>query len=53
MSVRPTVRLSPVAAAAAALICLQLMIRAVLAFGGYFYWDDLILIGRAGTQPLL
>lgn len=29
------------------------MIRAVLAFGGYFYWDDLILVGRAGTQPLL
>ncbi|KUI02417.1 hypothetical protein AU189_17060 [Mycolicibacterium acapulense] len=32
---------------------MQLAIRAVLAFGGYFYWDDLILIGRAGTQPLL
>ncbi|WP_235632229.1 hypothetical protein [Mycolicibacterium rutilum] len=28
-------------------------VRAVLAFGGYFYWDDLILIGRAGTQSLL
>ena len=28
-------------------------IRAVLAFGGYFYWDDLILVGRAGTQGLL
>ncbi|MDZ4266709.1 MAG: hypothetical protein U1D00_13620 [Mycobacterium sp.] len=25
----------------------------VLAFGGYFYWDDLILVGRAGTQSLL
>lgn len=25
----------------------------MLAFGGYFYWDDLILIGRAGTQGLL
>lgn len=25
----------------------------MLAFGGYFYWDDLILIGRAGTQSLL
>jgi hypothetical protein len=24
----------------------------VLAFGGYFYWDDLILVGRAGTQDL-
>ena len=42
-----------VAAVAAALIVLQLMVRAWLAFGGYFYWDDLILIGRAGTQPLL
>jgi hypothetical protein len=38
---------------AAALIALQLAIRAVLAFGGYFYWDDLILTGRAGTQSLL
>jgi hypothetical protein len=42
-----------VVVAAAALITLQLGIRAVLAFGGYFYWDDLILIGKAGTQGLL
>ena len=42
-----------VARTAAALIVVQLAIRAVLAFGGYFYWDDLILIGRAGTQGLL
>ena len=42
-----------VARTAAALIAVQLVIRAVLAFGGYFYWDDLILIGRAGTQGLL
>ena len=42
-----------VARAAAALIALHLAIRAVLAFGGYFYWDDLILVGRAGTQGLL
>ena len=35
---------------AVALIVVQLVIRAVLAFGGYFYWDDLILVGRAGTQ---
>jgi len=53
MSDRPTAGVSTVAAAAAALIVLQLMVRAWLAFGGYFYWDDLILIGRAGTQPLL
>jgi hypothetical protein len=38
---------------AVALIALQLALRAVLAFGGYFYWDDLILVGRAGTQSLL
>lgn len=36
-----------------ALIALHLAIRAALAFGGYFYWDDLILVGRAGTQGLL
>ena len=42
-----------VARTAAALIAVQLVIRAVLAFGGYFYWDDLILVGRAGTQGLL
>ena len=42
-----------VARTAAALIAVQLVIRGVLAFGGYFYWDDLILIGRAGTQGLL
>ena len=42
-----------VARTAVALIALQLAIRAVLAFGGYFYWDDLILVGRAGTQTLL
>ena len=46
-------RVPPVAAVAVALIALQLVVRAVLAFGGYFYWDDLILVGRAGTQGLL
>ncbi len=46
-------RVSGVAVTAAALIAAQLMIRTVLAFGGYFYWDDLILIGRAGTHHLL
>ena len=38
---------------AAALIAVALVVRGVLAFGGYFYWDDLILVGRAGTQNLL
>ncbi|MGV0047609.1 hypothetical protein ACRU43_00080 [Mycobacterium colombiense] len=42
-----------IATAAAALIAVQLAVRAVLAFGGYFYWDDLILIGKAGTHNLL
>jgi hypothetical protein len=42
-----------VALAAAALIAVQLGVRAALAFGGYFYWDDLILIGKAGTHNLL
>lgn len=31
----------------------QLGVRAALAFRGYFYWDDLILIGKAGTHNLL
>jgi hypothetical protein len=48
-----TTRVSRVAVAAATLVAAQLVIRAVLAFGGYFYWDDLILIGRAGTHNLL
>ncbi|KQY07717.1 hypothetical protein ASD37_15850 [Mycobacterium sp. Root135] len=38
--------------AAVALILAQLVLRAVLAFQGYFYWDDLILISRAGTHAL-
>ncbi|WP_197281266.1 MULTISPECIES: hypothetical protein [unclassified Mycobacterium] len=42
-----------IAAVAIALIAVQLGIRAALAFGGYFYWDDLILIGKAGTHNLL
>ena len=50
---RLTVQVGWVARAAAALIVVQLVVRAVLAWGGYFYWDDLILIGRAGTQDLL
>jgi len=42
-----------VALAAAVLVAVQLLIRGVLAFRGYFYWDDLILVGRAGTHSLL
>lgn len=50
---RSTGQVGWVARTAAALIAVQLVVRAVLAFNGYFYWDDLILIGRAGTQNLL
>src|SRR6516165_5992957 len=46
-------RVPRVVLAAAALIVVQLGIRAVLAFGGYFYWDDLILVGKAGTHGIL
>jgi hypothetical protein len=50
----PPYRRAPgVALAAAALIAVQLVIRAVLAYRGYFYWDDLILVGRAGTHSVL
>jgi hypothetical protein len=35
------------------LIVVQIAARAVLAFQAYFYWDDLILIARAGTHNLL
>jgi hypothetical protein len=42
-----------VALAAVSLVIVQLAIRALLAFDGYFYWDDLILIGRAGSHNLL
>jgi len=51
MAVRLT-RTNWVASTAIALIAVQLVIRAVLAFRGYFYWDDLILVGRAGTQGI-
>jgi hypothetical protein len=49
---QPT-RIPKVALAAATLIAVQLVIRTVLAFRGYFYWDDLILVSRAGTHGLL
>ena len=49
MAVRLT-RTNWVAKTAIALIAVQLVIRTVLAFRGYFYWDDLILVGRAGTN---
>lgn len=45
----PAPRMPRVALVAVLLITVQLVVRVVLAFGGYFYWDDLILVGRAGT----
>ncbi|WP_433201965.1 hypothetical protein ACQP1G_11325 [Nocardia sp. CA-107356] len=42
----------PVVVAAGCLILLQLAVRYWVANSGYFYWDDLILVGRAGTYPL-
>ncbi|GAB2662443.1 hypothetical protein GCM10027068_47910 [Prescottella soli] len=42
-----------VLAAAGALVGLQLVVRAVVAFTGDFYWDDLILISRSGQFPAL
>lgn len=38
---------------ALALITAQLVIRGWLAATGNFYWDDLVLIGRASSHPIL
>ncbi|WP_026918775.1 hypothetical protein [Gordonia shandongensis] len=38
---------------ALALIAAQLVVRGVLVATGDFYWDDLILIGQASSQPIL
>ncbi|WP_245548298.1 hypothetical protein [Nocardia pneumoniae] len=42
----------PVVVAAGCLILAQLAIRWWVADSGYFYWDDLILVGRAARFPL-
>ena len=47
-----TARIPRVGLVAGILIVVALAVRAVLAFRGYFYWDDLILTGRAGTQNI-
>src|ERR1700726_3947041 len=47
-----TARIPRVGLVAGLLIVVALAVRAVLAFRGYFYWDDLILTGRAGTQNI-
>ncbi|MBF6545001.1 hypothetical protein IU424_18310 [Nocardia brasiliensis] len=46
-------RVPPVLLVAGGLIALQLVLRSWVAASGYFYWDDLILVGRAGRYPLL
>ncbi|UGT63063.1 hypothetical protein [Nocardia asteroides] len=46
-------RLPPVLVVALLLVAVQLVVRAAVVGRGYFYWDDLILIGRSGTYPLL
>ncbi|MET9200256.1 hypothetical protein [Gordonia sp. NPDC003585] len=42
-----------VSSIAAALIIAALVVRGALVATGSFYWDDLILIGRASTMPIL
>ncbi|MGW0181006.1 hypothetical protein [Nocardia sp. NPDC003345] len=41
-----------VLAIALAAVAAQLVLRGVVLANGYFYWDDLILAGRAGELPL-
>ena len=38
---------------AAVLVAAQLVIRTWVAARGNFYWDDVVLVSRAGTMPLL
>ncbi len=45
-------RLSLVLLVAVVLIGAQIAVRGWVAGRGYFYWDDLILVGRAGRYPL-
>lgn len=44
---------SRIAIAATVLIVAQAVVRAVLVARGDFYWDDLIIIGRASSHPIL
>ena len=40
-------------AVAATLVVAQLIVRSWIVARGDFYWDDLILIGRASSAPIL
>ncbi|WP_280383849.1 hypothetical protein [Nocardia wallacei] len=50
---RGAARLPAPLVVAVCLVAVQLGVRGWAAGSGYFYWDDLILVGRAGTYPLL
>ena len=50
VTVKPSAR--TVVWIALALIAVQTVIRVWLVARGYFYWDDLILIGRASTESI-
>ena len=50
LTVKPSAR--TVVWIALALIAIQTVIRIWLVARGYFYWDDLILIGRASTESI-
>ena len=50
LTVKPSAR--TVVWIALALIAVQTVIRIWLVARGYFYWDDLILIGRASTESI-
>lgn len=48
-----TITARRVGAIALGLIAAQLVVRAVLVIWGNFYWDDLILIGRASSHSIV
>ena len=50
LTIKPSAR--TVVWVALALIAVQTVIRIWLVARGYFYWDDLILIGRASTESI-
>ncbi|MEV0029486.1 hypothetical protein [Nocardia sp. NPDC050793] len=49
----PTATPRAVLFAACCLVVAQLALRGWIAGRGYFYWDDLVLVGRAGRYELL
>ncbi|MFB7879041.1 hypothetical protein ACFC06_27670 [Nocardia sp. NPDC056064] len=51
-SSRPTPTARTVLIVAVTAILAQLVLRGWVAASGFFYWDDYLLIGRVGSQPL-